>query len=125
TLRTVEHSSMDRRLSGQPAGRAGGSKKAAHDRKQFRLLEQERVVPLVGDDLRERDARGTRVERVHDGARLDRRKQPVAGERYHAETRLGAAERLGEYPAIVGGEIEVVHRARQIEVAVGIKTFDE
>ena len=43
------------------AARLGGAvEEAAHDREQLRLLEQERVVALVGDDLGERDARRRR-----------------------------------------------------------------
>ena len=43
------------------AARLGGAvEEAAHDREQFRLVEQERVVALVGHDLGERDARAGR-----------------------------------------------------------------
>src|SRR6187455_3774002 len=57
-------------LAVREAARLGGAvQEAAHDRQQLRLVEQEGVVALVGDDLGERDARAGGVERVHDGAR--------------------------------------------------------
>ena len=58
-------------------------------------------------------------------ARIPRREQPVRSERDDAEARLGAAESIREHAVIVGSEIEIVHRARQIEIAVGIEALDE
>ena len=54
----------------KPARPRGAVEEAAHDREQFRLVEQEGVVALVGDDLGERDARAGGVQRMHDRARL-------------------------------------------------------
>ena len=108
------------------AARLGGAvQEAAHDREQFRLFEQEGVMALVGHDLGERDARAGGVERMHDGARFRRREQPVRGERDHAEARLRAAEGIGHHAVVVGGEIEIVHRARQIEIRIGVEALDE
>src|SRR6185437_1629111 len=64
----------------EAAHRAGAVEEAAHDRKHLRLIEQEGVVAFVRDDLRERDARAGRVERMDNRARIRRRKQPVRGE---------------------------------------------
>ncbi len=41
------------------------------------------------------------------------------------KTRARAAERIGQHAVIVGGEIEIIHRAGQIEIAVGIEALDE
>src|SRR5450830_604791 len=81
---------------------AGAVEEAAHNAEQFRLVEQEGVVALVGDDLGERDAGTRRVERVHDRARLGGRKQPIAGEGNHAEAGLRALEAVGQDAAGVG-----------------------
>ena len=47
------------------------------------------------------------------------------GERDHAEARRRALERVGEHAVIVGGEIEIVHRAREIEIGIGVEALDE
>ncbi len=72
----------------------------ARDVPIFRLIEQEGIVALVGLDLGKRHARATGVERVHDGARLHRREQPIAGERHDAEARARAAERFRQHAAV-------------------------
>ena len=54
----------------QPARPRRPVEETADDRKQFRLVEQEGVVPLVGGDFSKRDARARGIKRVHDGARF-------------------------------------------------------
>ena len=110
---------------GKPARPGGALEEAAHDGEQLRLFEQEGVVTLVGDDFGERDPRAAGVERMHDGARFRRRKQPVAGEGDHAEARRAPLERIGEHAVVVAGEIEIVHRAREIEIGIGVEALDE
>ena len=51
----------------QAAGLRGRVEEAAHDGEQFRFIEQEGVVALVGLDLGEGHARAGRIERVNDG----------------------------------------------------------
>ncbi len=79
----------------------------------------------VGLDLRERHPCTRGVERMHERARLRCRKQPVAGERHHAKPRLDAAKRLRQHPIVIRGDVEIVHRPRQIQIAVGIEPLDE
>ena len=109
----------------QPARLAGRLQEGAGDVEEFRHVEQEGVVALVGLDLRERHPRARRIERMHQRARFRGREQPVAGERHHAEPRLDAAKRLRQHAVMVAGDIEIVHRPRQIEIAVGIEALDK
>ena len=37
----------------------------------------------------------------------------------------GALERAGEDAAVLGREIEIIHRARDIEIGVGVEALDE
>ncbi len=82
-------------------------------------------MALVAFDLDEADVGGHCIERVHDGAALACRVEPVARERHHAEARLGALEGVGQHVAVFRGEVEVIHRAGDVEVAVGVKAIDE
>src|SRR5882724_9522757 len=97
----------------------------AGDIEKFRYIEQEGVMASVSFDFRERYPRARSVERVHQRARFRGREQPVGGERHHAEPGLDAAERLCQDAAMVGGNIEIIHRPRQIEIGVGIEALDE
>ena len=63
-------------------------------------------MALVALDLDEGDGGAGGVQRMHDGAVLLRRKQPVGGEGDEAETRARAAEGLGQMPVMVGAEID-------------------
>ena len=98
---------------------------AAHDAEQFGLVEQERVMAFIGHDLGERHARTRGVERMHDGARLRRREQPVRRERHHAEPGLDAAKGLRQHAAVIGGDVEIIHRPCQVEIAVGVEALDK
>src|ERR1700722_8033190 len=109
----------------QAARLRGAFEEAADDAEQFRLVEQECVMALVGRDLGERDAGAGGIERMNDGAGFRGREQPVAGERDHAKPRRRAAKRVRRHAIAVGGEIEIVHRARQIEIGIGVKALDE
>ena len=57
-------------LWAQAARLAGAVEEAAHDRKKFRLIEQEGIMALVGDDFGERHPGTRRIERMHDRPRL-------------------------------------------------------
>src|SRR5205823_1215286 len=41
------------------------------------------------------------------------------------EARLCSGERIGKPSAMVGGKVEIVHRAGQIEVGIGVEAIDE
>ena len=82
-------------------------------------------MALVGDDLGERHARPAGVQRMHDGARVGGREQPVRRERDHAEPRRRPLPGIRQYAAAVLREIEIVHRAGQIEIRVGVEPLDE
>ena len=69
-------------------------------------------------------ARG-RVERVDDRARFGGRVEPVGVEADHAEPRGRAGEGVGEPPAVLLGEVEVVHRPGDVEVGVGVEPVGE
>ena len=47
------------------------------------------------------------------------------GERHHAEPGLDAAKRFRQHAIMVGGDVEIVHRPGQIEIAVGIEPLDK
>jgi len=38
---------------------------------------------------------------------------------------LDAAERLRQHALVVGSDVEIIHRPRQVEIGVGIETLDE
>jgi len=54
----------------KPARLFGAFEEPAHDREQLRLLEQEGIVPLVGDDSAKDTRARPAVEGRHDGARI-------------------------------------------------------
>ena len=53
------------------------------------------------------------------------RKQPVAGERHHTKARLGVGKGIRQRAAKIGGEVEIIHRAGNVEIAVGVKPVDK
>ena len=79
----------------------------------------------VGLDFRERHPRAAGIECMHDRAGLRGRKQPVAGERHHAEARARAAPGFRQHSIVIGGDVKIIHRARQVEIAVGVEALDE
>jgi len=82
-------------------------------------------VAAVRSDFDEADVGRCGVQRVGDLLVLCGGKQPVAGEGDDAEPCLCSAERFGEYAAIFGGKVEIVHRAGDIEIGVGVEPIDE
>src|SRR3546814_11926484 len=74
--------------------------KAAEHPDEFRLVQQEGVVPLVALDLDEADIRRDRVQRVDDVAAFRSRKQPIAAEGDDAESRPAALEGRGQMAAM-------------------------
>src|SRR5215469_14009365 len=108
------------------AARPGGAvEETAHDGEQLRLLQQEGVVALVGDDLGEGDARPAGIEGMHDGARIGGREQPVRGERNHAEAGRGFLEGICQHAVEIRRQIEIVHGAGEIEIRVGVEALHE
>ena len=82
-------------------------------------------MAAIGFDLGERHPRARGVQRMHQRAQFRGREQPVRGERHHAEPGLDAAKRLRQHAVMVGGDVEIVHRPRQIEIAVGVEALDK
>src|ERR1700736_5309478 len=68
---------------------------------EFGYIEQEGIMSAIGLDLGEGYPRGGCVERMHQRARFRSRKQPVAGERHHAEPRLDAAKGLRQHAVMI------------------------
>ena len=108
-----------------PRARAAEREEAVDGGEQFRLVEQEGVVAAVGLDLDEGDRGAGGVQRMHDRAALLGREQPVAGEGDQAEARLRAGEGVGQPAAMVGGEVEIIHRAGHVEIGIGVEAVDE
>ena len=109
----------------QAATLGAAGHKAAQCREQLGLVQQKRVMPLVGLDLDEADIGGDRVEGMDQGPAFGGRKQPIAGERDDAEAWLGAGERSRQRSAMLGGEVEIIHRPRDVEVGVGVEPVDK
>jgi len=87
--------------------------------------EWEGIVAAVGFDFHKADIGGRRIQCVGNGFVLRRREQPVAGKGDDAEACLAAAERPGQNPVIVRREIEIIHRAGDVEVRIGVEPVDE
>ncbi len=127
TSRTISRkfSEGSPKLTG-PAPAPPASRNPSSARVQHRLVEQEGVVALVGLDLDEAGARAGGVQRPHDRAALGGRIEPVGGEGEHAEAHVARGrERLGEDAAVAGREVEIVDRAGDVEVGVGVEAVDE
>ena len=126
SARNVTRSPGARRREGdQPAPGRRRVQEAGDRVEQLRLVQQKGVVALVGLDLDEADIGRHRVQRVHDLAALARRIEPVAGEGDDAEARLHVLEGVGQRAAMVGGEVEIVHGAGDVEIGVGVEAVDE
>ena len=82
-------------------------------------------MPEWRRQLDEARRRTRRVQRLYDAARFARGIQPVGVERHQAESRLRAPEGVGEQAAMLFGQIEIVHRAGDVEVGVGVEPVDE
>src|SRR6185369_5793848 len=67
SMRSCNPLSIDRsRMCGLEPARLGGTfEETAYDREQLRLLQQEGIVSLVGNDLGERHARAAGIEGMH------------------------------------------------------------
>src|SRR5262245_54775719 len=104
----------------EPAAVGAAVEEAAQGGKEFRLLEQEGVMPLVALDLDEADVGGDGVEGMDEGAALARREQPVAGEGDEAEAHGRVAEGVGDRPEL-RRHVEIIHGARDVEVGVGVE----
>src|SRR5437868_15475985 len=81
--------------------------KAVQRLEQLRLVQQKRVVPVIGSDLDKADVARSSVQRMHDLPAFRGRKQPVAGEGDDAETRACAVERAGQRTAVLRRRIEI------------------
>src|SRR6267378_805047 len=118
-------SAMSAPEAGQAAMLGAAGQEAAQGREQLRLVQQKSVVTLVGLDLDKADIGGHRIQRMHQGAALRSRKQPIAGEGDDAEAWLRAREGGRQRPFMLGGEVEIIHRPRDVEIGVGVEPVDE
>src|SRR3546814_6814936 len=89
---------------------------AVDDAPQFGRFEQEGVVAERARQFDEARGRAGGVQRLHDRARFARRIEPVGIEADDAEARRRAAEGMGEHPAMFLREIEIIHRAGDVEI---------
>src|SRR5205814_4967983 len=64
--------------TGQAVMLGTAGQKAAQCREQLRLVQQKRIVALVGLDLDKADIGRDRVQRMHQGAAFRGREQPIA-----------------------------------------------
>ena len=97
----------------------------AHDRHVLRVVEQERVVPVCGDDLRVRDGAVVVDQRLHDLARARGSEAPVGRERDDEEAAGRGRQRPREIAAGGRGRIEVVERLGDAQVGVRIVVLGE
>ena len=80
---------------------------------------------VVGLDLDEGDRGSSGVERMDDLTALGGREQPVRGEGDEAEPCPRVAEGRAERAAIIGREVEIIHRPGDVEIGVGVEAIDE
>ncbi len=66
-----------------------------------------------------------RVEGAHQSAAIAGREQPIRRERDDAKPRLRTLERFGQRAAVIGGEVEIIHRPRHVEIGVRVEPLDE
>ena len=108
-------------------GRAPGGaiEKASDDREHFRLVEQERVMSLVGDDLGERHARAAALSACTIARESDvGNSQSLVNE--ITQKRVGVSlNAFGQHAVMIGREVEIIHRAREIEIGIGVEALDE
>ena len=97
----------------------------AHQRVVARIVEQERVVPVRRVDFRIADVGAVVEQRFHDFARALRREAPVRGERSDEKARLCRRERARQVVAAGRGRVEIVQRARDQQIGVGVEVFGE
>ena len=105
---------------------AGPVEEAANDGEQFRLVEQEGVVALVGDDLRERDTRAPPALSAWTMARESEVGNSQSDVNETTQKRVGVPLKArATEPPKSAREVEIIHRARQVEIGIGVEAFDE
>jgi hypothetical protein len=62
---------------------------------------------------------------MDDHARFGGGIEPVGVEAHDAEARAAAAKRIGEQPAMLFRQIEIIGRARDVEIGIGVVAIDE
>ena len=82
-------------------------------------------MALVRLDLDKRHRAACRIQRMHNRPRVTRRKQPVGRERNNTKPRFRPLERLRQHAVIIGGQIKIIHRTRQIEIGIRIEPLDK
>ena len=98
----------------------------AHHAVIARVLEQERVVAVRRLDLGVRDLGAVVDQRLDDLARALRREAPVGGEAHDQEAAVACGgERGGEVAVVRVRGVEVVERAGDQQVGVGVEILAE
>ena len=82
-------------------------------------------MATIGFELDKADVSRHGIQCPHHCAAFGGWEQPVGREGDNTETGSGTPECFCQHAAMLGGQIEIIHRPRDVEVAVGIKAFDE
>src|SRR5205085_4255551 len=90
-----------------------------------RVVEQEGVVPVRRLDLGIAHRVVVVEQRLHELARARRREAPVGGEAHELEAALRVGERGGQIAAVLARRVEVVERAGDEQVGVGVEVVAE
>src|SRR5690606_26419483 len=95
-----------------------------HQRLEAFNFDQERIVPERAVQFHERNMATLLQQRPHEFTALAGRKQPVGGIGDDKESRAGPSERVAK-AAVRFRQIEVIHRLRQVKIAVRVEPLDE
>ena len=82
-------------------------------------------MTLIAFNFDKADIGTGRIKRAHQRDALRSREQPIAGKRHDAKARIAIFERGRQIAAIFRRNIEIIHGAGNIEIAIGIKAFDK
>ena len=109
-----------------PRAARGGGEEAADGGEQLRLVEQEGVVAAVASRSRRSETLAAAALSACTTVRFSAvgNSQSVVKETTQKRV-LRSAEGVGERAAVVGGEVEIVHRPRHVEIGVGVEAVDE
>src|SRR4029453_6655446 len=87
--------------------------------------EKEGIVTVRRVDFRIDDVAAVADQRLYDLVRALRRETPVGAEAREQESGCGWRECAGEITASVAGRVEVVERARDQQVGIGVEILGE
>ena len=90
-----------------------------------RIVQQEGVVAVGGVDFGVGHVAAVVQQRPHDFAAAGGGKAPVGGKAHEQKARLRARQRGGQAAAVGAGGVEVVQRAGDEQVGVGVEVIAE